>query len=54
MLRQIRKITKSTGDFTSDQALLKLIYLVIQDITKKNGQCIFIIGDRIKAFSGSI
>ena len=35
MHRQIRKITKSTGDFTSDQALLELIYLVIQDITKK-------------------
>ena len=35
MHRQVRKVTKSKGAFTSDQALLKLIYLVIQDITKK-------------------
>jgi len=33
--RQIRKITKSKGAFPSDQALLKLVYLVYKDIAKK-------------------
>lgn len=33
--RQIRKITKAKGAFPSDQALLKLMYLVILDISKK-------------------
>jgi transposase-like protein len=33
--RQIRKITKTKGAFPSDQALLKLMYLVIQNISKK-------------------
>lgn len=33
--RQIRKITKTKGAFASDQALLKLMYLVIKDISKK-------------------
>lgn len=32
--RQIRKITKTKGAFTSDQALLKLVYLAIKDISK--------------------
>jgi len=35
MHRQIRKVTKTKGAFTSDQALLKLIYLAIQNISKK-------------------
>lgn len=32
MHRQIRKITKTKGAFTSDQALMKLVYLTIKDI----------------------
>lgn len=35
MHRQVRKITKTKGAFTSEQALLKLMYLVIREITKK-------------------
>ncbi len=35
MYRQVRKITKTKGAFTSEQALLKLMYLVIREITKK-------------------
>ena len=33
--RQLRKITKSKGAFTSDQALMKLMYLIIKDISEK-------------------
>ena len=33
--RQVRKITKTKGAFTSDMALLKLIYLATQNIQKK-------------------
>lgn len=33
--RQVRKVTKTKGAFTSDMALLKLIYLVTQNIQKK-------------------
>jgi len=33
--RQVRKITKTKGAFTSETALLKLLYLTIQNITKK-------------------
>jgi putative transposase len=33
--RQLRKITKPKGAFSSDQALLKLMYLIIADISKK-------------------
>lgn len=33
--RQIRKVTKSKGAFTSDMALLKLIYLATEPIAKK-------------------
>lgn len=33
--RQIRKITKTKGAFPSEQALMKLMYLVIQNISKK-------------------
>ena len=33
--RQIRKVTKSKGAFTSDMALLKLVYLATQNIQKK-------------------
>ena len=64
MHRQVRKVTKSKGAFTSDQALLKLFYLVIQEITKKwtmpihnwgltMQQLHIKFGDRIKAFGGS-
>lgn len=33
--RQIRKVTKTKGAFTSDMALLKLVYLASQNIEKK-------------------
>jgi putative transposase len=33
--RQIRKVTKTKGAFTSDDALLKLVYLATMNITKK-------------------
>jgi putative transposase len=33
--RQIRKVTKTKGAFTSDMALLKLIYLATQNVQKK-------------------
>jgi putative transposase len=33
--RQIRKVTKTKGAFTSDMALLKLIYLATENIQKK-------------------
>ena len=33
--RQVRKVTKTKGAFTSDMALLKLIYLAQNNITKK-------------------
>uniref|UniRef100_UPI00196A90A0 IS256 family transposase n=1 Tax=Chitinophaga parva TaxID=2169414 RepID=UPI00196A90A0 len=33
--RQVRKVTKTKGAFTSDMALLKLIYLATQHIQKK-------------------
>jgi transposase-like protein len=33
--RQLRKITKAKGAFTSDQALMKLMYLIIKDISEK-------------------
>ena len=33
--RQIRKVTKTKGPFTSDTALIKLIYLVSQHVMKK-------------------
>jgi transposase-like protein len=33
--RQVRKVTKTKGAFTSDMALMKLIYLVIGNISKK-------------------
>ena len=35
MHRQIRKVTKTKGAFTSDQALFKLVYLVVRDLPKK-------------------
>jgi len=38
MHRQIRKITKTKRAFTSDQVLLRLVYLTIKDISK-NGLC---------------
>lgn len=33
--RQVRKVTKTKGAFTSDMALLKLVYLVTKNIEKK-------------------
>lgn len=33
--RQVRKVTKTKGAFTSDMALMKLIYLTVENITKK-------------------
>ena len=35
--RQIRKVTKTKGAFTTDMGLLKLIYLATKNI-EKNGQ----------------
>lgn len=33
--RQVRKVTKTKGAFTSDMALLKLVYLATRNIEKK-------------------
>lgn len=33
--RQVRKVTKTKGAFTSDMALMKLIYLAVNNISKK-------------------
>jgi putative transposase len=33
--RQIRKITKTKGGFNSDESLIRLVYLVYKDISKK-------------------
>jgi transposase-like protein len=33
--RQVRKVTKTKGAFTSDNALLKLVYLVVSRISEK-------------------
>lgn len=33
--RQLRKVTKTKSAFTSDNALLKLLYLAIEKITEK-------------------
>jgi putative transposase len=57
--RQIRKVTKTKGAFTSDMALLKLMYLAQQRITEKwtqplwnwnqiLGQLVILFPDRIK------
>ena len=57
--RQIRKVTKTKGAFTSDMALLKLIYLATKNIEKKwtmplanwsitVSQLSIIFGDRLK------
>ncbi|AYD47016.1 IS256 family transposase [Arachidicoccus soli] len=57
--RQVRKVTKSKGAFTSDMSLLKLIYLTTQNISKKwtqplqnwsitISQLSIIFGDRLK------
>ena len=35
MHRQTRKIIKSKGAFSSEQTLMKLMYLIIKDIAKK-------------------
>ncbi|GEM_PF-3429391 len=34
-IRQVRKVTKTKGTFTSDMALMKLIYLAHNNIKKK-------------------
>lgn len=57
--RQVRKVTKTKSSFTSDTALLKLIYLVVQRISQKwtmpvrnwgvtLSQLYIIFGDRMK------
>jgi transposase-like protein len=57
--RQVRKVTKTKGSFTSDTALLKLIYLIVQRISQKwtmpirnwgstLSQLYIIFGDRLK------
>jgi transposase-like protein len=57
--RQVRKVTKTKGAFTSDNALLKLIYLVVQRLSEKwtmplhhwkltLSQLSIMFGDRIK------
>jgi transposase-like protein len=57
--RQVRKVTKTKGAFTSDMALLKLIYLATQNIQKKwtqplqnwsltVSQLSIVFGDRLK------
>ena len=33
--RQVRKVTKTKGAFPNDMALLKLIYLTVENISKK-------------------
>ncbi|MFV0507537.1 MAG: transposase, partial [Bacteroidales bacterium] len=33
--RQVRKVTKTKGAFSSDMSLLKLIYLTVENISKK-------------------
>lgn len=61
MHRQIRKVTKTKGAFTSDQALLKLVFLVFRDLSKKwtmpmpnwgltMSQLYIKFGDRLNAF----
>lgn len=64
MHRQVRKVTKTKGAFTPDQALLKLVYLTVKDISKKwtmpirnwgltMQQLHIKFGERIKAFGSS-
>lgn len=64
MYRQIRKVTKTKGAFASNQALLKLVYLTVKDISKKwtmpirnwgltISQLYIKFGERIKAFGRS-
>ncbi|WP_415836149.1 IS256 family transposase, partial [Pedobacter westerhofensis] len=61
MHRQIRKVTKTKGAFTSDQALLKLVYLAFRELSKKwtmpmhnwgltMSQLYIKFGERLKAF----
>jgi putative transposase len=33
--RQLRKVTKGKAVFTSDEALLKMLYLATQDVLRK-------------------
>ena len=33
--RRLRKVTKTKGSFPSDDALFKLLYLVVMEMTKK-------------------
>lgn len=36
--RQLRKVTKTKSIFPSDEALLKMLFLVTKDVTKKRAQ----------------
>jgi len=60
--RQMRKVTKTKGAFTSDMGLLKLLYLTYRNISKKwtaplhnwgitLSQLSIVFGDRIKIFN---
>lgn len=49
--RQVRKVTKTKGAFPSDMALLKLIYLASQNISKKWTQPVHNWGLTIQQFS---
>lgn len=64
MHRQIRKVTKTKGAFTSDTSLMKLFFLVVKEVSKKwtmpirnwgltMQQLHIKFDDRIKAFGGS-
>ena len=44
--RQVRKVTKTKGAFTSDMALLKLIYLAHKKTLRRNGRCHWPIGEQ--------
>jgi len=36
--RQIKKVAKNKSSFPNEQALIKLVYLAVEE-TAKNGQC---------------
>jgi transposase-like protein len=63
--RQVRKVTKTKGAFTSDNALLKLVYLVVQRVSEKwtmplhnwsltLSQLYIMFGDRIAAHLNNV
>ena len=60
--RQMRKVTKTKGAFTSDMGLLKLLYLTYRNISRKwtaplhnwgitLSQLSILFGDRLKIFN---